>query len=345
MIDKKYCMSSYLALRYIERNDMDFYEGMQHEDAKAIRRGEQIQIKKEENIDIELQKTFDSLKDEKLGILLSGGMDSGILASYMRGCDAYTFRFLGGSYQREELERAEYYAKVGGLRLHYVDINWKVATEPLPLLMKGKAEPVHSIEPQLYQAAVQAKCNGVERLVTGASADLIFGGMDKLLAQDWLWEDFMKRYTFTQPEDVLADPADMSYVFRRYRNGNKIDFLKFMKEVSLIELLSSYRNAFAVAGMPYIDPYAKMVLAEPLDLERIRKGESKYLIRHLYKEKYPDIEIPEKIPMPRPVDFYFKDWKGPRRYEFRKDIDMEKFTGNQKWQIYCLEQFLNMFEK
>ena len=27
MIDKKYCMSSYMAFRYIERDGVDFYEG------------------------------------------------------------------------------------------------------------------------------------------------------------------------------------------------------------------------------------------------------------------------------------------------------------------------------
>jgi glycerol-3-phosphate cytidylyltransferase len=48
--------------------------------------------------------------------------------------------------------------------------------------------------------------------------------------------------------------------------------------------------------------------------------------------------------MPRPVDAYFKDWQGPTRPEFRRDIDMTQLTGNQKWQLYCLEQFLNMYE-
>lgn len=38
-------------------------------------------------------------------ILLSGGMDSAILALYFPGCDAYTLRFLGGDDQKEELGR------------------------------------------------------------------------------------------------------------------------------------------------------------------------------------------------------------------------------------------------
>lgn len=58
-----------------------------------------------------------------------------------------------------------------------------------------------------------------------------------------------------------------------------------------------------------------------------------------------EIPVPNKVPMPRPVDEYFKTWGGPKRPEFRDDIDMSKFTGNQKWQMYCLEKYLEMNEK
>lgn len=32
------------------------------------------------------------------------------------------------------------------------------------------------------------------------------------------------------------------------------------------------------------------------------------------------------------------------RKEFREDIDINKYNGNQKWLLYCLERFLNYFE-
>ena len=85
-------------------------------------------------------------------------------------------------------------------------------------------------------------------------------------------------------------------------------------------------------------------MIEPLDLNKVRNGESKYLIRELMKKKYPEIPVPDKVPMPRPVDAYFKNWNGPTRPEFKRDLDMCKFSGNQKWQLYCLEQFLNLYE-
>ena len=344
MIDKKYCMSSYLAFRYIEKQDVDFFDGLKHELIPIPDSDRLTFVKTADDIDRELQKVFETMKGEKLGICLSGGMDSAILASYMRGCDAYTFRFLGGNYQQEELARAEYYASYYGLNLHYVDIDWNTVKSYLPAVMRAKGAPVHSIEPQLLQAAMQAKADGVTRMIVGESSDLLFGGMDQLLARDWTLADFQKRYIFLDPSLVLNEPDDMSYLFERYRQGENIDFLSFMDDVFSIESSSSYYNAFGVADMPYTDPYALLRMADALDLNRVRNGEPKYLIRELMHRKYPDIPVPNKVPMPRPVDAYFKDWKGPKRHEFKKDIDMSQLTGNQKWQMYCLEQFLNMYD-
>ena len=345
MKDKKYCMSSYMAFRYIENDDKDFYDGMHHSNIKPLTDDQRILVQTSEDIDREIGKQMERFKDKKKGILLSGGMDSAIVASYLSGSDAYTFRFLGGNYQREELERAEYYAKFYGLRLHYVDISWDTVISHLEPVMRAKAAPVHSIEPQILQAALQAKADGIEMMFVGESSDLIFGGMDGLLAKDWTFNEFVDRYIFTKPEEVLAEPVSMLYLFERYRkDGDKIDFMSFMDNVFSIESSSSYLNAFAVADMPYYDPYAKLKMADKLDLYRVRHGEPKYLIRALMAKKYPEIPVPNKVPMPRPVDAYFKTWEGPKRPEFRKDIDMSKFSGNQKWQMYCLEKFLDLNE-
>ena len=338
-------MSSYMAFRYIERDNVDFYIDGAHHNIIPFPDDQRILVHTSEDIDREIGKQMEQFKGKKKGILLSGGMDSAIVASYLSGSDAYTFRFFGGDYQRPELERAEYYAKFYGLNLHYVDINWDTVISYLEPVMKAKAAPVHSIEPQILQAALQAKNDGIEVMFIGESSDLIFGGMDGLLAKDWTLEEFKRRYVFTQPEAVLKEPESMQYLFERYRvSGDKIDFLKFMDEVFSVESSSSYMNAFAVANLSYYDPYAKLKMADPLDLYRVRHGEPKYLVRELMAKKYPEIPVPNKVPMPRPVDIYFREWEGPKRSEFREDIDLSKFTGNQKWQMYCLEKFLDLNE-
>ena len=342
MIDKNFCMSSYLAFRYIERDDTDFFEGLHHENIKPVK--DTVKVSTAAEIDAAIADSFSALRGKKFGVMLSGGMDSAIVASYVRGSDAYTFRFLGGNYQKEELERAEYYAKTYSLNLHYVDINWQTIEPYIDSVMRAKGAPVHSIEPQLLVAAEQAKADGIECIVIGDASDYIFGGMDKLLSRDWTFDEFAARYTYLDPEAVLVEPADVSYLFERYRIGdNAIDWMRFLDDISTEESYGSYDNAFKTAQIDYFDPYANLAMGVPLDLQRIRNGESKYLIRELFAKKYPDFPVPNKTPMPRPVDFYFKDYQ-PTRPEFKQNLDMTKFTGNQKWQMYCLERFLNLFD-
>ena len=103
----------------------------------------------------------------------------------------------------------------------------------------------------------------------------------------------------------------------------------------------AYVNAFDCLGMKYLDPYADMKMAEPLDLERVRSGESKYLLRELYRARFPEFEVPEKIAMARAVDTWLKDWEGPKRKEFKEGC-IEGMTGEQKFLVYSLERYLNI---
>lgn len=139
----------------------------------------------------------------------------------------------------------------------------------------------------------------------------------------------------------------MSYLYERFcLSENKIGYLRFIEEVLGYESSGSYWNSFICAEMkyqPFYNPSDMVKMADPLDLMRVRRGESKYLIRELFSICYPNIAIPEKIPMPRPVNSYFGNWQGPTRPEFKKNLDIWQFTGNQKWQMWCLERLLNMF--
>ena len=347
MVDKDFCLSSYIAFRYIWREDMNFYPSLQHKLFKQLPERQRISVNTAQDIDVDIQKQFDELyeKYDSIGILLSGGMDSAILASYLKpGSHAYTFNSNTGVFNAD-VERAEAYCKKFHLHHHLIDITLDDYQQYTPIVVKKKCAPVHSIEPQIYKAAIRAKLDGVQLVIVGESADLIYGGMDKLISRDWYFKDFIQRYTFLEPSLVLNTPIDMSQLYERYRMGEKIDFLKFMDEVFSIESSGSYWNAFGAADMPYYDPYARQIMGTPLDLDRVRNGEPKYLVRELYAMKYPEREIPDKIPMPRPVDTIFHDWGGPQRAEFRKDIPMSTLTGNQKWQLWCAELFLNMHEK
>lgn len=94
MIDKDFCLSSYIAFRYIWRDDMDFAEGMEHDLIEPVPVDDRIPVATAQDIDQQIQRQFDELYQHysNIGILLSGGMDSAILASYLKpGSHAYTF--------------------------------------------------------------------------------------------------------------------------------------------------------------------------------------------------------------------------------------------------------------
>ena len=348
MIDKDFCLSSYIAFRYLWKDGVEFAEGMHHHNFPSIPLNKRIAVASAEDIDREIQRQIDALyqRYSNIGILLSGGMDSANLASYLKpGSHAYTFTAQGTSIFNADEQRASQYCKKWGLNHHFVSINFDDFKTITPIVMKSKCGPVHSIEPQIYKAAMQAKSDGVDLMIIGDGADYVFGGMNKLLSKDWKYEDFVKRYISLDPELVLTNPVYVYEPFEEYkREDGTIDFMGFMDDLCTNESYSSYMNAFQSADMPYHDPYEILIMRDPLDLNRLRNGEPKYLIRELYAMKYPELPIPDKIPMPRPVDMIFKDWEGPKRPEFRQDIPMNELTGNQKWQLWCAEQFLNMID-
>lgn len=344
---KDFCLSSYMAFRYIWKDGMDFYPGFTHRNFQPLQAEERIPVTTAADIDREIQQQIDALYQQydSIGILLSGGMDSANIASYLKpGSHAYTFISSTGVFD-DDAERAKQYCQKFQLQHHLIDITFDDYKKYTPIVMASKWAPVHSIEPQIYKAAIQAKKDGVQMILVGESADLIFGGMDKLITPEWTFDTFVKRYTFLEPSLVLRHPVSQNERFEPYRIGNNgIDVLRFMDDVFSIESSSSYLNAFAAAQLSYYDPYARLVMAEPLDMKRVRNGEPKYLVREFYAMKYPELPIPFKIPMPRPVDEIFKDWEGPSRPEFRSDIPMQTLTGNQKWQLWCAELFLNLFD-
>ncbi len=349
MTNKNFCLSSFMAYRYICREDMNFADGLVHHNFEPIPIDQRVGVASAADMDRDIALQISALSKTygSIGVLLSGGMDSAIVASYLQpGSHAYTFTTRRSDVFDADVRRAQTYCQRLGLKHHLIEIDWDDYVQYTPVVMRRKCAPVHSIEPQILKAAMAAKDDGVELMLVGESADLIFGGMDQLISREWDFDAFVKRYTFLPPEQVLSNP-DMSVydLYERYRLPEaKIDYMRFMDEVFSIESSGSYWNAFGACGLPYHDPYARLVMSEPLDMERVRGGEPKYLVRELFARRYPGLEIPFKIPMPRPVDAVFKDWCGPVRDEFRQDIDMSGLTGNQKWQLWCAEQFLNTLD-
>ena len=344
-INKEYCMGHFLAFRFIKDENMNFYNGLTHSVFKPRNSNEVTPVYTTDDMDVIFkQKIQDFYIPNKTAILLSGGVDSAVLAAYLPGgTKAYTFHCVADG-AIDERGQAKKYCDTYGLNQEIIEMNWADFEQLTPEILKKDGVPFHSIEVQLLKAAKHAKRQGIERFIIGESADLVYGGMDKLIGKDWEFDEFYHRYNFVEPSVALKNPISVKDVYEQYRlPNNKIDFMRFMDEVFAIESSTSYMHAFDIAGMQYLDPYSFTKMALPLDLHRVRNGEPKYMIRELFAKKYPHIPVPNKIPMPRATTQWLKNYNVSRP-EFIPNCTKD-MTGDQKWLCWCLEQFLNMHEK
>lgn len=342
IINKGYCMSSFLAFRYIAHPEIIFGEGIEHVEFEPIEDSEKIACESAIDIGNNIEKQLKKVNPDNAALLLSGGIDSGILASYMpENSVAYTV-LSPAKAAKIEIERAEKVCKKYGLEHRIIEVTWDDYDKCIDILMKHDGCPVFANEPQVYALSKTIKEDGFDTIIIGDFADVAFGGMDKMLSRDWTFDEWVERYTFVKPEQVLTQPVDILDVYERYRTGeNSIDYIKFIDEVFATTSSGAYINAFQCLGMKYLDPYACLKMAEPLDLNRVRSGDSKYLLRDLYRERFPGVDVPEKIAMARAVDTWLADWKGPRRKEFKEGC-INGMSGEQKFLVYSLERFLDI---
>lgn len=341
MIDKKEAMSLYLAFRYLPKKDYGFSDLLIPKYPNINKEGLHS-VKDSHDIDKFLKEYLNKNVDDNTGILLSGGIDSAILASYLpKGTKAYTIYFQAENAIDESIKAREY-CKAYNLEHKTVNVYWEDYLRFAPALMKHKKAPLHAIEVALYKASVEVKKDNINKLIVGNGADSNFGGMDKLLSKDWLFDEFVNRYTFVMPNKVLKEYSSIEYIYEPFRRGEYIDYLSFLNGVHGVGIIQAFENAFSLAGIEAIEPYENVYLDDKLDLDKIRNGNSKYLIRELFKQRYPNFDIAEKIPFRRPMEQWLSDYNGNDIREEFISQNISSLSGDQKWLVYCLEWFLNM---
>ena len=343
--DRIFCMSSYLMYRYIYDNSFCFSSGIPCEQVSLDFK--RRPVKDANSLYEAMKNTVDeACKDGKAALALSGGMDSAILARLVpKGTKAYTFRcVVPGKEVIDESEHAKKWAQMNQLVHEVIDIGWDDLVVAADSCMKRKGAPIHSIEGQIYLAAKKIKAEGITKFILGENADIIYGGMNGLLEKDWLYSEFVDRYVYVMPYKVLREFSMPLGPFQQFEKDGHIDGHEFINIYFRQEALGTYINACMTAGVEFVGPYSLTYLDDKIDYQRIRSGDTKYIIRELFRKIYPGEELPRKIPMPRPLDEWLADWKGPIRSEFIPHCT-ESLSGDQKWMVWCLERYLNMLEE
>jgi len=344
IVDRDFCASSFLALRFIGKSNVVFGEGLNHHLPKVVDAKDKRICNTCDEIDRALTEIMNEIVTEKTAIFLSGGIDSGILASYMpKGSKAYTVHN-ESPLNDLEVMRASKICETCGLEHVIVEVDWDDYGAVMDDIGIFEGYPVFGNTPQLFYLTRKAMEDGHDQIIFGDDADMVFGGLDKLLSKEWKFDEWVDRVMFLDPKRVLKNPVDLSGIFEPYRVGeDDVDSDRYLHEMMTISTGIAYYNIFEYCKVGAVDPYNMLRMSEPLNLARIRSGESKYLLRELYHRKYPKLPIPEKIPMARPMDIWMKDWEGPKRDEFLPDC-LEGLTGEQKFLCYSLERFLNRLD-
>ena len=342
-----FCLSSYLAFRYVVKPNLSWVKNKTIT-PKFPNQESNKKIKVETALDIikNLSKIISKYKNKKVGFLLSSGIDSAIIASFLpKNTIAYTIKFLAPN-AIDESKHASKIAKHLGIQHKIIKVTWKDYQKYQNQLMLNKKSPLHPVEISLYIAAIKAKQDGINYLLVGNGADSIFGGLDKLLSKEWKLREFINRFNILNPKKILKNPVDITYIYKHYLTKKKeINLTLFIKEIYEIGLTQWYKNGIESAGCNMISPFEKLALKTPLDINRIRNGEPKYLLQEVYKEIFPKIKPIPKKPFVRPMDQWMKDWGDIHRPEFRTDINLQELNGEQKWLIYCLQEFMDLIEK
>ena len=341
--DKIYCMSSFLMLRTIFDHNYTFRHDIiptffqENKDRKPVFNADDL----ERILREEVEK---ACGDGKAALALSGGIDSAILAKFMpKGSVAYTFKcVVPGVETVDETKMGAKYAEECGLEHRVVEIYWNDMETIAPKLMLNKGAPIHSIEVQINKAAEVAKKDGFTTMIFGESSDVNFGGQDGLLSKDWTVSQYIERYSYLLPYKAIKKSVIVEEPFELYSHDGFIDAHEFNRHAYYVESMGSYKDACDVAGIQLSAPFSKTFLGVPLDYTRIRNGENKYLVREVFQRLYPDFIIPKKVPMPRPMNEWMKEWNGPQRNEFWPHCT-DDLSGDQKWLVWVLEKFLNIF--
>ena len=344
-VDYDFCLSSYLSFRYVVKKGIAWAPGIVPEFPNENMQGSII-VQNSAEIDHNLKEitSVTCQKYMKPALFLSSGIDSAIIAAYLpKHSLCYTIKFDAENAIDESI-RAREVADYFGLNHKIINVSWEDYDKFMDVLMINKKAPLHPVEVGLYKATLAAKEDGADVVFVGNGADSTFGGMDKLLAKDWSFDEFKERYTFLNPGDVLVNPVSMDWVYEQYRTDNGINVLAFLKKVHGLGIIQMFENAIHLGGCSIEAPFERLALGAPLDLDRIRRGEPKYLLVELFERLYKGLSNIQKIPFARPMAKWMENWKGPRRKEFKK-IDPNCFTGEQKWQMYCLERFLDLLDE
>ena len=331
-------ISTYLRYRYLPGN----ISPLPKKKVFSLERKKKTIISDEKDLDAFLKHFISQVDFKKTGILLSGGIDSVLLASYCpKGTIAFTLKYPEMP-SIDECDQAKKYADLFGLTLIEVPVTWQDVLLYQDDLMLNKQSPLTAIEVGIYKMCLTSLDYGLENLLTGMGADVVFFVFFKIMSKKWENDEFVNFYTKIIPSSVIKNPSDTLEFFNKYYEEN-FDTDSFLAGVFSNDTISSFLNAFSLAGVNILAPYEFIERGFNLDTHSIIEGEEKKLLHNLFLHKTGQEHKKRKYPLPRPL-LMWKEYFELTQLDFWKMDPLATVdTDEKRWMIYSADRFIMMF--
>lgn len=294
-----------------------------------------VPVTREDEILDYLQSTLNNLPASS-GILLSGGIDSAILARFMpAGSMAYTIDYAEAENRSEFREAAQFLAK--DVRHQRVLVDRRQFFQAADDLVLRKRMPLVPHEAAVAVACQQARRDGVTHLVGGFGADTGLGGFSNYY-RNRRWEDFVTHMLpkFWNPAAVLNESSDVAWVARQYVEEGTVDVQNFLKEVGVEG--NAVATAIQALGLTPVFPYADLRYSRRFDVDRLASGDTKYLLKSIFRRLYPNHAPARKFPLHVPYNQWMMGYQ-PSRQEFKSALKLQPDQGKRNALIYSLERY------
>lgn len=344
------CVDEYLAFQHIYSN-IGWVEGVHnrtYNEFTECPRNIKVNSGKDavENLLWLKDKFLKNYKHTEIGILISSGIDSACIAKII---PENSYAFYATYVERDtdpEIEIVKKYCEINKLKLIIVNVSWSDYNNHMDYLMSIKKNPIHPCEIPVYMCCIKARHLNVKLLMSGWGADTHFGGMDKLISNDWKLEEFKKRYEYCPR--ITKDNQILDNTYSKYINKDgTIDVQQFLTYNYHSMTIKSFFYIPELTGLIHLPLWGYLGINGNLDITRIRNGEPKYIIRETFELLYSNdaVSLTTKIPFTRPTDIYMEDHFYDNEYiDILKDyiIKHSHLTSQQKWMIYCLNRFIKI---
>ncbi len=316
--------------KYWELKDYDDLSGLEENEACSL-------MEQKLSSAVRLQM----LTDAPMGLMISGGVDSGII-SYLakKNLDKYGKK-LGGIHVRfpgecyDELPHAKRIAEKIGAELHVVSATEDDLIRILEHLVWYYDEPIHDTTVvALYLICEKARQLGIKVLLCGDGSDELFAGYER-------YQEIAKKYEITKKDETIVlarNTISVPKIDRFYDGKKEVSEYRYKilesfsgksilsKELLLDQMtfLQSYLHRQDKIGLstsveirpPYLDHNFVNFANGLSDDLKIRGEEHKYLLKKLAKKLLPAENINrQKQPFNAPIGKSLREGKMQKYYD------------------------------